>query len=110
VVKVNDSLKAKIIEIKDGRVSLSFKALKPNPWDEAEKYFATEQEVEGEIVKFNQFGALVSLGHELQGLIHVSEFENLEKMKEQLEVGKSYSFVVSQVKPTEKRIILKLKK
>ena len=110
VVKVNDSIKAKIIEIKDGRVSLSFKALKPNPWDDAEKYFTAEQEVEGTIAKFNQFGALVSLGHELQGLIHVSEFENLDKMKEELEVGKNYQFVISSVKPAEKRIILKLKK
>lgn len=110
VVKVNDSLKAKIIEIKDGRVSLSFKALKPNPWDEAEKNFSENQEVEGTISKFNPFGALVSLSHDLQGLIHVSEFENLEKMKEQLEVGKGYAFIVSQVKPAEKRIILKLKK
>ncbi|HNU96447.1 MAG TPA: S1 RNA-binding domain-containing protein [Candidatus Paceibacterota bacterium] len=110
VVKVNDVFKAKIIEIKDGRVSLSFKALKPNPWDEAEKYFTADQEIEGVITKFNPFGALVALGHDLQGLIHVSEFENLEKMKEQLEIGKTYTFVISTIKPSEKRIILKLKK
>jgi small subunit ribosomal protein S1 len=110
VVKVNDALNAKIIEIKDGRVSLSFKALKPNPWDDAEKYFKEGQEVEGTVTKFNPFGALVSLGHDLQGLIHVSEFEDLNKMKEQLEIGKSYTFTISQMKPSEKRIILKLKK
>jgi small subunit ribosomal protein S1 len=110
IVKVNDTLKAKIIEIKDGRVSLSFKSLKPNPWDEAEKYFSTEQEIEGVVARFNPFGALISLEHDLQGLIHVSEFESLEKMKEQLETGKSYKFIISAVKPAEKRIILKLKK
>jgi small subunit ribosomal protein S1 len=110
VVKVNDSLKAKIIEIKDGKVSLSFKALKPNPWDEAEKHFALNQDVEGTVTKFNPFGALVALGHDLQGLIHISEFENQEKMRQELEAGKSYTFVISQLKPSEKRIILKLKK
>jgi small subunit ribosomal protein S1 len=110
VVKVNDTLKAKIIEIKDGRVSLSFKALKPNPWDDAEKRFVPEQEIEGVVAKYNPFGALVSLGYDLQGLIHISEFENLEKMKEQLEIGKKYTFIVNSVKPAEKRIILKLKK
>lgn len=109
VVKVNDSLKAKIIEIKDGRVSLSFKALKPNPWDDAKKYFAVNQEVRGKVTKINPFGALVYLGHDLQGLIHVSEFENQEKMKATLEIGKEYDFVITQLKPEEKRIILKLK-
>jgi small subunit ribosomal protein S1 len=108
--KVNDSIKAKIIEIKDGRVSLSFKALKINPWDDAEKYFAAEQEVEGTVAKFNPFGALISLEYDLQGLIHISEFESAEKMKEELEVSKKYTFIVTSVKPAEKRIILKLKK
>lgn len=110
VVKVNDSMKAKIIELKDGKVSLSFKALKANPWDQAESLFKVDQEVEGVVAKFNPFGALVSLGSDLQGLIHVSEFESMEKMKEELETGKSYVFTISQLKPAEKRIILKLKK
>ncbi len=110
VIKVNDSIKAKIIEIKDGKVSLSFKALKENPWDKAESIFKVEQEIKGIINKFNPFGALVSLGYDLQGLIHVSEFESLEKMKQELEIGKEYTFIISILKPSEKRIILKLKK
>ena len=110
VVKVGDSMKAKIIEIKEGRISLSFKALKPNPWDDADKYFAQDQEITGTVAKYNPFGALVALGHDLQGLIHISEFESQEKMKEQLVLGKDYSFVISLFKPAEKRIILKLKK
>jgi small subunit ribosomal protein S1 len=110
VVKVDDSMKAKIIEIKDGRISLSFKALKPNPWDDAGKYFAQNQEVTGTVVRYNPFGALVALGHDLQGLIHISEFESREKMQEQLVLDKEYPFVISVFKPEEKRIILKLKK
>ncbi|OGM90617.1 hypothetical protein A2755_03260 [Candidatus Wolfebacteria bacterium RIFCSPHIGHO2_01_FULL_48_22] len=110
VVKVQDALRAKIIEIKDGKVSLSFKALKPNPWDEAEKLFAVDQEVEGTVSKYNPFGALVGLGNDLQGLIHISEFASMDDMKKELELGKKYTFVVTQLKPAEKRIILKLKK
>lgn len=109
-VKMNDALKAKIIEVKDGKVSLSFKALKPNPWDEAEKLFAIDQEVSGIISKYNPFGALVALGNDLQGLIHISEFSGQEEMKKELEIGKTYTFIITQLKPTEKRIILKLKK
>lgn len=110
VVDVGDSVKATIIEIKDGKVSLSLKSLKPNPWDEAEKHFSVDQEVTGEVSAFNQFGALVTLDHDLQGLIHVSEFESPEKMKEVLKEGSSYTFLISQLKPEEKRAILTLKK
>jgi small subunit ribosomal protein S1 len=108
-VKVGEEAKARIIEIKNGRISLSLKALKPNPWDKAGELFAEGQEIKGTVAKFNPFGALVSLGHDLQGLIHISEFESVEKMREAIEEGKEYTFVISQLKPDEKRIILKLK-
>lgn len=108
VVEVGQEMKARIIDISNGRVSLSFKALKDNPWDKAGELFAEGQGVKGEVVRFNPFGALVALGHDLQGLIHVSEFDTMEQMKEKLEEGKSYTFEVTQLKPEEKRIILKL--
>src|SRR6185437_9229356 len=41
LVKVNDPLKAKIIDIKEGRVFLSLKALKEDPWQKANDYFKT---------------------------------------------------------------------
>ena len=110
VLNLNDAVKAKIIDIKDGRVSLSLKALKPDPWQEAEKFFQAGQEISGTVAHFNPFGAVVSLDHSLQGLIHVSEFGSIEEMKKQLEVGKPHDFKVDSVKPAEKRIILKLKK
>ncbi|MCL5012286.1 MAG: S1 RNA-binding domain-containing protein, partial [Patescibacteria group bacterium] len=55
VVKVGDAIRAKIIELKDGKVSLSFKALKDNPWDKAEELFKVDQELEGTVTKFNPF-------------------------------------------------------
>lgn len=110
VVKVGDSIRAKVIEIKDGKVSLSFKALKHNPWDEAETHFTVNQDIEGVVAKFNPFGALISLGFDIQGLIHISEFESPEVMKEQLPLGSTHQFTITSIKPAEKRIILKLKK
>jgi len=37
--KIGDKVNVKVIEVKDGKVSLSIKALKPNPWTEAEKKY-----------------------------------------------------------------------
>jgi len=110
VLKVEDIVKAKIVEIKDNRVSLSLKVLKEDPWATVEKKYKVGQEVKGLVHKFNPYGALVSLDSDIQGLIHVSEFGGIEEMKKQLEEGKSYAFIIDSVKPQDKRIILKLKK
>lgn len=110
VVKVDDAVKAKIMEIKDGRVSLSLKALKPDPWLKAEEKYQAGQEVRGTVTRFNPYGAFISLDPEIQGLIHVSEFGDVEEMQKKLQVGQSYTFVIDSVKAAEKRIILKLKK
>jgi len=110
IVKIGDAMKTKIIEIKDSRVSLSLKALKPNPWDTAGEKYKEGQEILGVVSRFNPFGAFISIDNDLQGLIHVSEFGGIEEMKQALEVGRSYLFTVSALKPAEKRMILKLKK
>lgn len=110
VMKVNDAIKVKIIEMKDGRVSLSLKALQEDPWQKVESRYVVDADVIGVVTKFNPFGAFVSLDADIQGLIHVSEFGGVEEMQKQLEVGKTYAFHIAIVKPQEKRIILKLKK
>lgn len=110
VVKIDDAVKAKIMDIKDGRVSLSLKALKPDPWLEAEKKIQAGQEVGGEVARFHPFGAFVNLEGGLQGMVHVSEFGGVEEMKKQLQIGQTYQFKVEAVKPAERRIILKLNK
>jgi small subunit ribosomal protein S1 len=72
--KVGDEVKVKVIEIKDGKVSLSIKALKENPWHTAGERYAKGQEVPGVIIKYNKHGALASIEEGVAGLVHVSEF------------------------------------
>lgn len=108
VVKIDEEIKAKIVEIKESQVFLSLKALKPNPWETAAEKFKEGQDVSGLIYKFNPFGAYINLEHDLQGLIHIAEFGSLEEMKNKLEIGKKYDFVIESIKPEEKRILLKL--
>lgn len=107
VARVDDVVKAQIMEIKDDRVSLSLKALKPNPWDGVEEKYKVGQEVEGVVSQFNPFGAFIALDQDIQGLIHVSAFGGVEEMKKQLTVGERYKFVIELIKPQEKRIVLK---
>ena len=110
LVKVNDPLKAKIIDIKEGRVFLSLKALKEDPWLKVGDLFTPGATVQGKVYKFNPFGAVVALDGDLQGMVHISEFGGQEEMKKALTVGESYPFVIDTVKTEEKRITLKVKK
>jgi len=110
LVKINDELKAKIIDIKEGRVFLSLKALKEDPWQKAGDKFKSGDIVQGRVYKFNPFGAVVALEGDLQGMVHISEFGGQEEMKKALAVGQTYPFAIDSVKPEEKRIGLKLKK
>jgi len=110
LVKVGDALKAKIVDIKEGRVFLSLKALKEDPWASIGDRFKPGIEVQGKVYKFNPFGAVIALDHDFQGMVHVSEYGGADEMKKALVVGQSYPFVIDTVKPEEKRITLKAKK
>jgi small subunit ribosomal protein S1 len=111
LVKINDEIKAKIIDIKDGKIFLSLKALKEDPWEKVSEKFKEGQVVEGKIYKLNPFGAIVILENNFQGMIHISEFDGDQaKMEKEMMVGKSYSFIIDSIKTDERRINLKLKK
>lgn len=104
--KIGDKVKAKIIEIKDGKISLSLKALKENPWTRVEKKYKKDDDVTGVVIKFNKHGALVSIEEGVSGLVHVSEFGDDKKLKEALSLGKSYPFKITLFDPKEHKMTL----
>lgn len=104
--KVGDSIKAKIIEIKDGKISLSIKALKENPWKEFENTLKKGDIVSGVVIKFNKHGALISIKQGVAGLAHNSGFGSEEKLKKTLELGKTYNFQVTLFEPKDQRMTL----
>lgn len=110
IVSIGDMVKAQVIDIKDNKISLSLKALQPDPWKDIEKQFKVKDVVPGTVYKFNPFGAFIKLSADIIGLIHVSEFGSSEEMKTKLTLNEAYKFTIEAVKPDEKRIILKLAK
>lgn len=104
--KVGDKIKVKIIEVKDGKISLSIKALKDNPWTEASRKYKKDDMVTGVVIKFNKHGALASIEEGVAGLVHVSEFGSEEKLHEKLELGKTYNFKITIFDPKEQKMAL----
>ena len=104
--RVGDKVKAKIIEVKDNKISLSLKALKENPWKEAAKKYKKGDEVQGVVIKFNKHGALVSIEEGVAGLVHVSDFGDEAALRSTLSLGKSYKFAITLFDANEERMTL----
>jgi small subunit ribosomal protein S1 len=105
-VKVGQKIKAKIIEIKEGKISLSIKQLRANPWTEAAAKYKKDMPVTGVVIKFNKHGALASIEEGVAGLVHVSEFGSEDKLRKSLELGKTYNFKISLFDPKEQKMAL----
>ena len=95
-------------EIVDGKISLSIKALKENPWKSAEKKYKKGDEVSAVVIKFNKHGALASVEEGVAGLVHISEFENEEKLREALQLGQSHKFKINVFEPKVQKMTLSL--
>ncbi len=75
VLTVGQAVKVKIEKINQetGKISLGYRELAANPWDEAEQKFPVGGRVLGTVSKLMQFGAFVRLAPGVEGLIHISE-------------------------------------
>ena len=104
--KVGDKVRIKIIEIKDGKISLSIKALKQNPWIEAGAKYKKDDVVKGVVIKFNRHGALAAIEEGVAGLVHISEFGGEEKLRKNLELGKTYTFKITLFDAKEQKMAL----
>ncbi|KKQ86789.1 MAG: RNA binding S1 domain protein [Parcubacteria group bacterium GW2011_GWF2_38_8] len=104
--KVGDRVHAKVIEIKEGKISLSIKALKENPWTEFEGKLKKGDIIKGVIIKYNKHGALVSIKEGVAGLVHNSTFGSESKLREKLELGKNYNFQITLFEPKEHKMTL----
>ena len=80
--------------------------MKENPWIEAAKKYKKDDMVKGVIIKFNKHGALASIEEGVAGLVHISEFGSESKLREALELGKTYSFKITLFDAKEQKMAL----
>ncbi len=109
LVRIDDVVKAKIVDIKDGKISLSLKALKADPWARAGERFREGQETRGKVHSFHPFGAIIDVDDDLQGQVHVASFGSVEEMKKKLVQGETYAFSVESMNAEERKMLLKMK-
>lgn len=75
MLRIGDEVNVYVMNVapEEGRIALSLKRAKPNPWEHIEERYHIGQVVEGTVTNVVQFGAFVKVEDDLEGLVHVSE-------------------------------------
>ena len=112
VVEVGQEINVKVIKTdwKNERVSVSLKALMKNPWEAAGARFPVGSKQEGKISRIADFGLFVNIAPGIDGLVHISDLEDVSantNLRKVYKVGQSMSVVVEKINAMEKRLSLK---
>lgn len=100
------------VDSDNGRIALSLKRLKHDPWASVDERFHAGQIVEGVISNVVSFGAFVMIEEELEGLIHISELAEGSFLHPRNVVSKGQPIKarVLAVDGSQKRLALSLRK
>lgn len=109
VLHSGDKVTAKIISLDGGRVALSLKALRPDPWLTVDQTFKVGQKVSGTVLKIRSNGAFVQLNEDIVGLIPTAEFGG-RPTAEVVTVGASVACSVVNIDAKDHKLILTLEK
>ncbi|MCL4814649.1 MAG: 30S ribosomal protein S1 [Vicinamibacteraceae bacterium] len=111
VLKKGDTVEAMVLNIdaENQRLSLGLKQLATDIWDEFFSQHNVGDVVEGKVVRMTNFGAFVELADGIEGLIHVSEFDDAGGEKIELEVEQTYQMKIIKLSPSERKIGLSIR-
>ncbi len=112
VLHSGDDITAKIISLDGGRVSLSLKALKDDPWLKAEEKYQPGQKIKGRVIKIRNNGAFVELRDpdtsveaSIIAFLPVAEIGG-QNINETFETGKEYEFAIVSLDPKDHKMVL----
>jgi small subunit ribosomal protein S1 len=113
VLKKGDKVEAVVLNIdaENQRLSLGLKQLATDIWDEFFSRHQVGDTVEGKVVRLTNFGAFVELAEGIEGLIHVSEFDETQGSGEKIElqVDQNYPMKIIKLSPGERKIGLSIR-
>lgn len=92
VVSEGDKVEAVIIGIdaQERRISLGLKQLTPNPWEDLLSRHPKGSRVKGKIRSITEFGIFIGVEDGIDGLVHVSDFSWIKRIKDSKEISALY--------------------
>src|SRR5512144_122732 len=115
VLKKGDVVEAGVLNIdaENQRLSLGLKQLATDIWEDFFSRHNVNDVVAGKVTRMTNFGAFVELDEGIEGLIHVSEFDDSHAAgKEEridLKVGETYPVKIIKLAPAERKIGLSIR-
>ncbi|MEQ1504032.1 MAG: 30S ribosomal protein S1 [Myxococcota bacterium] len=114
VFEVGQSVEVKVLKFdpETQRVSLGYKQIRPDPWEEAEYKYPIGAIVRGKVVSIPDYGAFVELEDGIEGLVHISEMTWNKRIKHPsklVQVGDVVEAKVLGIDIENKRISLGMK-
>ena len=112
VLKKGDRVEAVVLNIdaENQRLSLGLKQLATDIWDEFFSQRHVGDVIEGKVVRLTNFGAFVELAEGIEGLIHVSEFDDQQGTEKiELQVDQTYPMKIIKLSPGERKIGLSIR-
>ncbi|MDY6932650.1 MAG: S1 RNA-binding domain-containing protein [Spirochaetota bacterium] len=99
----------KVLDInkEEGRISLGYKQLHPNPWDTIEESFGIDSVHRRKIKKIVSFGMFVELMEGIDGLIHISDVSwdgNSQNSLGSYKIGNEVEFKILDIKSEDMKI------
>src|SRR4026207_2254852 len=112
VLKKGDVVDAMVLSIdaENQRLSLGLKQLATDIWDDFFSRHNVNDIIAGKVTRMTNFGAFVELDEGIEGLIHVSEFDDSHGgEKIELVVGNTYQMKIIKLSPAERKIGLSIR-
>ncbi|MFZ0492340.1 MAG: 30S ribosomal protein S1 [Acidimicrobiia bacterium] len=113
VVKVGDEVTVKVLEVDldRERISLSMKQTQDDPWEQFSSEHEVGDVVDGVVTKTVPFGAFISVGDGVEGLVHVSEIamHRVESPELELSIGQPVKVKVTEMEMDRRRVSLSMK-
>lgn len=81
--EVGQAIEVKVLKFDadSQRVSLGYKQIQPDPWEEAEYKYPLGAIVRGKVVSVTDYGAFLELEDGIEGLVHISEMTWNKRIK-----------------------------
>ena len=113
IVTVGDQVKVKVLEVDYDRerISLSIRQTAEDPWEMFARGTEVGSVVPGKVTKTVPFGAFVSVGEGVEGLVHVSEIamHHVESPELELSLGQEVTVKVTEIDAERRRVSLSIK-
>ncbi len=112
VVNLGDEIEAKVIRMNKGKVSLSLKAMQPDPFYEAIKDLNEGDVVTCKVLRNLPFGSFVEIKPTVEGLIPISEMaagRHISHPSEIIQEGDTLEAQLLKINAEKKKISLSLK-